>query len=43
MKRLEVCVGDGDSSQLNYLGVGHAPSIVASRYGLVVADVEASP
>lgn len=43
VKRLEVCVGDGDSSQLNYLRVGHTPPVVASRDGLVIADIKASP
>lgn len=43
VNRLEVCVGDGDSSQLNYLGVAHAPSVVAPGDGLVIADIKASP
>lgn len=43
VKRLEVCVGDGDSSQLNYLRVGHTPPVVASRDRLVIADIKASP
>lgn len=41
--RLEVCVGDGDPPQLNYLWVGDAPLVVASVDGLVVADIKASP
>lgn len=40
---LEVCVGDGDPPQLNDLGVGHAPLIVASMDGLIIAGVQASP
>lgn len=39
--RLEVCVGDGDPSQLHDLRVGHAPSVVAARYRLIIADVKA--
>lgn len=41
--RLEVCVGDGDTPKLNYLGVGYTPSVMASWYGLVIADIKASP
>lgn len=43
VRRLEVCVCDWDSSQLNYLGVTYAPAVVASRDGLVIADIEAGP
>lgn len=43
MKRLEVCVGDGDSSQLNYLRVGRTPPVVAPRDGLVIADIQTGP
>lgn len=40
---LEVCVGDGDPPQLNYLWVAHAPLVVASMDGLIIADIQASP
>lgn len=36
-----MCVGDGDSSQLYYLGIGNTSSIVASRDGFVIADIKA--
>lgn len=41
--RLEVCVGDGDPPQLNYLWGGHAPVVVASMDGLIITDIETSP
>lgn len=40
--QLEVRVSDGDPPQLHYLRVAHAAPVVASRDGLVVADVKAS-
>jgi len=39
----EVCVGDGDSSQLHDLGVGDAASVVAPGDGIVIAHTEAGP
>lgn len=40
-QRLEVCVCDWDSSELDDLGVGDAPAVVASRDGFIVADIKA--
>lgn len=41
--QLEVCVGNGDPPQLNYLWVGYASVVVAAVDGLVIADVQAGP
>lgn len=43
LRGLEVSVGYRDSPQLDNLGVGDAASVVASRYGLIIANVKASP
>lgn len=41
LDQLEVRVSDRDPSQLDDLRVAHAAAVVASRDGLVVADVKA--
>lgn len=42
LEQLEVRVSNGDPSQLDYLRVAHAAAVVASRDGVVIADVKAS-
>lgn len=37
-----MCVSNRDASQLDYLRVRHTPPVVASRDGLIIADIKAS-